>query len=157
MKHKWFWFTVVVVLIAIGILACVGLPSVARSWGNLFSQQKPVVEKIVKETVIVEKPIEKKIVVTATPCTIPDLTGLDTDSAIREMDSWFEKTGYQYGDAFAPGDPLPPNSVFWTNWGKNTAVPKCVRRIVTEGNWGVFYTTQALDATSNGRFAVCDP
>lgn len=125
--------------------------------------KEKVVERPIVETVVVEK------VVTATPkpttptptaattaiCQVPDVIGLSVLGAINAMDAWFEETAWQWGSAFDHGNTVPTGAVFWTDLGAGFQVPSHVSRIVTQGNWGVFKTTQSFTAPSAGRYVTC--
>lgn len=89
-------------------------------------------------------------------CGIPDLSGLNTTTAINAMDQWFEKEGYKRGGTFNSGDTLSRNTVFWTNLGDGP-LPASVARLNTEGNWGIFQVTTTYTATTAGRYVRCDP
>lgn len=87
-------------------------------------------------------------------CNIPELTGMSTSEAVGTMNQWFEETGYQWGGSFASGDELSSDTIFWTDLGEGI-LPSHIIRLATEGNWGVFKTTQEFVAPNGGRYVVC--
>lgn len=83
---------------------------------------------------------------------MPDLSGKSVPEAIEVMDAWFEKTAWQFGNAFNKGETLPKDSIFWTNLGEGSWP---VSHINAQGNWGVMEAEEAFVSPTGGRAVFC--